>query len=89
MYEIPHYITHSDAAVHVQLQRCSKKESCLYLNAAGGKVDGSLKTKEFSASGSICAHPISWLPAFFTLKFILCANVTFEPEGDARTPAEH
>lgn len=27
--------------------------------------------------------------SFFTLKFILFANVTFEPEGDARAPAEH
>lgn len=26
---------------------------------------------------------------FFTPKFILCANVTFEPEGDARAPGEH
>lgn len=48
-----------------------------------------IKNKRVRCLWEHMCSPNFMATSFFTLKFILCANVTFEPEGDTHAPAEH
>lgn len=69
-------------------QQCSKKIMSVS-KCCRRKGRWVIKNKRVRCLRDHMCSPNFMATSFFTLKFILCANVTFEPEGDARTPAEH
>lgn len=89
LYEVPHYITHCDAVVHVYLQWRSKKRITSVSKCCRRKGRRVIKNKRVWCLREHMCSPNFMATSFFTPKLILCANVTFELEGEARAPAEH